>query len=71
MNKREVFAVHNWETCDNKHHVSWTTNYNLNDNLEIFNTWEDALVFTFKKAKEIDAEYVMIDSPEHPHERIL
>ena len=69
--KNTVFAVHNYETCDDMHHVSI-----LNDQCDFanmafkFKNWQEAERFAKSAAEGLGLKTYTIDEPARPHKKI-
>lgn len=68
--KNKIFANH--DEGDILNTVTWTTNGDLNSgSSEHFDTWEEALVWSFEKALELAPCELTLDSPKFRHYAIL
>jgi len=60
-----VFAVHKWETTDEKHHV--TSGTDKKHKTKKFKNWENAEIFAKKRAKKLRLKSYQVDTPSRPH----
>ena len=63
-----VFAVHNWETGDGKHHV--TISKKGKTRTSRFTRWAKARAFAKKQAIKLGLKTFQIDHPDAPHKMI-
>lgn len=66
--KKWVFAVHNWETGDGYHHVTFGTNHHTTT--KRFRKWSKAEQFARSKAKALGLRSYQIDHPSKPHKTV-
>ncbi len=60
-----VFAVHRYETADNKHHVS--VHQGGRTTTKGFLKWSKAHAYAKSKARLMGLKQYQIDTPSHPH----
>ena len=61
--QKKVFAVHKYETLDNKHAVHFGKDFKKTKNTKKFRKWDNALKFAKKKAIEQGNAKFLVDSP--------
>jgi len=67
--RKWVFAVHEWETGDGKHHVTFGTD--KRNKTKGFGKWSNAEKFAKKQALKMKLKAYMIDTPKRPHHLVL
>ena len=68
--KRDVFAVHLWETADGKTHQVTVWDKKGRAKTIRFKDWEDAESYAQQQAKRLGIRSYQVDTPSRPHIRM-
>jgi len=64
--KKDVFAVHDWETSSGGHDVTvWDKKGK--EETKTFEDWEDAEIYAQEQAKKMGNRDYLVDTPSRPH----